>query len=567
MTDATPTNQPPNRQGKWRLGLQDAANIAGILALIVAIPIVTDALKRLSTPATPPDSLPADTAPGADNGVSSSTVATAPQQVINPAKPARSDDHSHSAAEATDHRDGLRAKDAAVQSPTRTEVVDGTQATMRKDPDKVPEGGLRVPIVSWESKQPKPSSTNAPSFAPREATKHPSETALSSRPNAATATAPEHSTATPPLNQEIPRPVVAAASGKTEPAGSSAQATESPQGRDSRADDANPDRAANLVQMCDVLADNPTIPRVLIVMDKSRQPRKESGARAREGKIDPSMRRDFNDAITKSADWRSLSDAASFISLGDRYMAAQDYVEAEPVFDRAARLEPRNFDAQYGHGRALQMLNRLVEAIRAYHRALVINPDHPQCNSNMATTYMQLGEPQNAVSFAERSVQLEPSSGDAHFKLGAVYESAGRYADAVAQYDAAVELMEELSPRVLMNLVNALSQDGRYEEARNTAQVLINLDPSAAAYERLGWAYFRLGDYGRSLSAFRKGVELDSTHWPSLNGVGFNSLNAWLLSGKRDEFAAREAKDAFQLSLRTHPDQPKVRRILTDYQF
>jgi tetratricopeptide (TPR) repeat protein len=256
----------------------------------------------------------------------------------------------------------------------------------------------------------------------------------------------------------------------------------------------------------------------------------------------------------------------AYIGIGDVYMETQDYAKAEPAFDRAARLEPRNFDAQYGHGRALQMLNRLVEAIRAYHRALVIEPDHPQCNANMATTYMQLGEPQNAVSFAERAVQLDSSSGPAHANLGAIYENLGRYADAVAQYDAAVELMEP-TPPLLLNLINALSKEARYEEARNTAEVLIKLQPSANAYERLGWACFRLGNYGASLDSYRKGVEMDLNHWPSLNGVGVNSLNAWLLSGKRDEASAREAKDAFQRSLRANPEQPKVRRLLTDYQF
>ena len=33
------------------------------------------------------------------------------------------------------------------------------------------------------------------------------------------------------------------------------------------------------------------------------------------------------------------------------------------------------FDAQFGHGRALQMLDRFIEAVQAYHRALTIRPD------------------------------------------------------------------------------------------------------------------------------------------------------------------------------------------------
>ena len=77
---------------------------------------------------------------------------------------------------------------------------------------------------------------------------------------------------------------------------------------------------------------------------------------------------------------------------------------------RAARLAPRNFDAQYGHGRALQMLERFIEAVRAYHRALTIRPDNINANQNLATTYLQLGEPSSALVFAEKAVELDPAS-------------------------------------------------------------------------------------------------------------------------------------------------------------
>ena len=39
----------------------------------------------------------------------------------------------------------------------------------------------------------------------------------------------------------------------------------------------------------------------------------------------------------------------------------------------------------------------------------------------------------------------------------------------------------------------------------------------------------------------------------------------WLLSGKADEEAALEARDAFRRSLRLNTNQPKVIKLLTDY--
>ena len=96
----------------------------------------------------------------------------------------------------------------------------------------------------------------------------------------------------------------------------------------------------------------------------------------------------------------------AFVGIGDIYLAKREWNLAEPVFARAAKLEPRNFDAQYGHGVSLQMMRRFIEAIRAYHRALTIDPQDMGANLNIATTYLQIGRPSSALVFAERAVEV-----------------------------------------------------------------------------------------------------------------------------------------------------------------
>jgi len=255
---------------------------------------------------------------------------------------------------------------------------------------------------------------------------------------------------------------------------------------------------------------------------------------------------------------------SAYLGVGDIYIIKQDYEKAEPAYGRAARLEPRNYDAQYGHGLALQMLERFVEAIRAYHRALTIRPESFNANLNIATTYLQMGEPESAIVFAEKAVEQNPQDGPARVNLGAAYERVGRNADAVVQYEAAIELMEP-SPQVMMNLINVLSKDQRYNEAVNTAEFLVKIEPSAQAYERLGWGYFKLGDFSKSIDAYRKAVDLDAQHWPALNGVGVNAINTWLVSKKRDEVSRREAATSLRRSLQINPDQPKVVTLLSNY--
>ena len=66
-------------------------------------------------------------------------------------------------------------------------------------------------------------------------------------------------------------------------------------------------------------------------------------------------------------------------------------------------------------------------------------------------------------------------------------------------------------------------------------------------------------------TAYRNGVRRDPSHWPSLNGVGINALNTWLLSDRKDGAALREARQAFRRSLQANPDQPKVIALLSRY--
>jgi len=254
----------------------------------------------------------------------------------------------------------------------------------------------------------------------------------------------------------------------------------------------------------------------------------------------------------------------AYLGIGDIYMIKQDYGKAEPAFGRAARLEPRNFDAQYGHGLALQMLARFVDAVRAYHRALTITPESPKANLNLATTYLQMNEPRRAVVFAEKAVEVQPADGPARANLGAIYEELARYDEAVDTYLAALELMGNRPP-LMMNLINVLAKENRYREAANTAATLIRIEPSARSYERLGWCMFRLREYAQSIDAYRKAVEIDPVYWPALNGIGVNALNTWILSKKQDDEARLEARDALRRSLRANPEQQRVVKLLLDY--
>ena len=255
----------------------------------------------------------------------------------------------------------------------------------------------------------------------------------------------------------------------------------------------------------------------------------------------------------------------AFVGIGDIYVIKKQWEKAEPAYARAVKLDPRNFDAQYGHAVSLQMMKKFIDAVRAYHRALTINPEDVGANMNIATTYLQIGRPKSALVFAERAVELDGGVAPAQITLAATYQLLGRPQDALNAYIAATEVMDEPSPQLMRNIIYLLTQEKRYQEVVNTTHQLVRLDPTSDTFEQLGWAEFRLGDFEASLKAYQTAVEYDATNWRALNGIGVNQLNQWLLGDKTDIEAFQFARIVFRKSLAINPDQPRVITIVLRY--
>ena len=249
--------------------------------------------------------------------------------------------------------------------------------------------------------------------------------------------------------------------------------------------------------------------------------------------------------------------AIAHLKIADIHRVKGDFTKAERSYAAAASLEPRSFDAQYYHGLTLHFLNRLAESVRAYLRALAIQPDDFNANLNIATAYFQLSEPRQAIAYAERAIRLAPASGPAHANLGAVYAALGRHEEAVRQYEAAAELMD-LTPALLLNLAESLGKTGRYEEMEITLDAVREMERSAVAWERTGYARFKRRNYVGAVEAFQSAIDADARHYPALNGLGVCLLNRYLLSDRTDHAARRQALAFLRRSLRINNRQSQI---------
>lgn len=258
--------------------------------------------------------------------------------------------------------------------------------------------------------------------------------------------------------------------------------------------------------------------------------------------------------------------ASAHMGAAEIYRVQGDYQAAAEAYGEAALSQPSNFDAHFGQGLMLQLLDRFAEAVRSYLRAVQLRPTSAPANLNLATAYLQLGDAALAVPYAEKAVDLDPGNGAAHLNLGAIYARVERHDEALYEFEAAVNILGP-RPDLLRNLAETQGELKLYDEMRRTLLTLVELEPTARTFERLGYASFKARRYASALTAFERAVELNAKNVSALNGVGVCLLNRYLTTEgeARDEADRRRAIDMLRRSLQVNQDQPQIIELLRQY--
>lgn len=93
------------------------------------------------------------------------------------------------------------------------------------------------------------------------------------------------------------------------------------------------------------------------------------------------------------------------------------------------------------------------------------------------------------------------------------------YAGAIEKYTSAIAL-DATNPVYWSNRAAAHGAQGSHELAITDAEEATRLDPSfSKGWSRLGHAYYSLGEYQDSISAYKKGLEVDPTNKNMLEAI------------------------------------------------
>jgi serine/threonine protein kinase/tetratricopeptide (TPR) repeat protein len=136
-----------------------------------------------------------------------------------------------------------------------------------------------------------------------------------------------------------------------------------------------------------------------------------------------------------------------------------------------------------------------------------------------------------AQNECDSAVNLGNAGAAGHTCLGLVNDGTGRYQQAAAEFQRAIDL-EPTNQDAYIGLALALEHRGAINEAEKTYESAISLQPgSPVVYNSLGTFYLRRKEYEKALSMFRKVIELAPEGYAAYVNLGATLSNM----GRYDE--------------------------------
>ncbi len=206
---------------------------------------------------------------------------------------------------------------------------------------------------------------------------------------------------------------------------------------------------------------------------------------------------------------KSLAEAYAFI--GDIEFYDWNWPAAEENFKRAIELDPSCVIGHAYYAFYLLIMKRYDEAMREAQRARELDPLSTIANGVLIQTLWHTQQYDRAISHAGEILSMDPSSDFGYFYLGLSYLGKKMYAEAIGQFQKAIELGDFLA---LSPLATAYVLSGNAMKAR---EILVDPRTKNLPLSLLAMIYASLGDKERAVELLEKAYEERETQLLIIN--------------------------------------------------
>jgi tetratricopeptide (TPR) repeat protein len=164
--------------------------------------------------------------------------------------------------------------------------------------------------------------------------------------------------------------------------------------------------------------------------------------------------------------------------LGDAYAQLHDFANAEKSYRRSIELEPHEPNHRRGLAQTLASEGKFEEALAEYKRLASMDADDPDNYLRIAEMNRQLHRYDDAEQAIIQAKQRAPGNLEVIYSEAMIYESQGRFDDAIKVVNAAVDTVKSTpAPSNRRTLAILYEQLARlYREAENNSAAMKALD-------------------------------------------------------------------------------------------
>jgi len=244
--------------------------------------------------------------------------------------------------------------------------------------------------------------------------------------------------------------------------------------------------------------------------------------------------------------------------LGSLKIMEKDYKGAEKICKKVLEKKP---DSSLWHGRlgiVYSAMNRPTEALKAYQRALELDPFRFPALKSMVNIHLNLGNFNKAQKICAKQKALVRKNRILVSKIeileGTIRMARGDEKAAVQHFSQAkADAPELVKPR--MALAEAFVRHKNLDDAVTEYQGVLEVKPDhLPAYMALGYIYYKQGDKRKAEKFYRKALEINSDHGQAANNLAF------ILSERDDKL--REAYLLAQMAEKQMPRNASVKDTL-----
>jgi len=167
--------------------------------------------------------------------------------------------------------------------------------------------------------------------------------------------------------------------------------------------------------------------------------------------------------------------------LGDAYTQAHELPKAETAYRKAADMDPSELSHQRGLGQTLLAEEKFKEALAVYQKLSDLMPDDSDVYLRIAQIYRELHQLDKAEENLVKARQYAPGSLEVMYNEGMLYESQGRYDDAI---------------RVLIDAVTGIKGQAATMPSRRRSLSIL--------YQQLGQLYREVQNYQAAIYTFEE---------------------------------------------------------------